>query len=86
MDDDRVLRRNGVEIVAGGVATFGEKALIPTAPDDPLTSRRTSDKNVLTNVSSGVTTPPTKVEFQDWIREKYRNLVLSAACPRLAVY
>ena len=40
VDDDRVVRRDGVEIVARGVATFGEKALVPTTPDDPLARRR----------------------------------------------
>jgi hypothetical protein len=40
VDDNRVLWRDGVEVVTGGMAAFGEQTLVPTAPDDPLARRR----------------------------------------------
>src|ERR671913_352674 len=39
VDDDRIVGRDGVEVVAGGVAPFGEETLIPATPDDPLSLR-----------------------------------------------
>ena len=40
MEDHRIVGRDGVEVVTGGVAPFGEQTLVPAAADHPFLFRR----------------------------------------------